>query len=287
MRTDVRGPGTGAWRHEITKGRLGLGSTRDGVPSPRAVERRLLQSEFTGSFSEAEVEGLPGAVRRYFLAAIAPGTPLAAAAVLRMRGRLRLKGRWLPFRARQVLAPHLGFVWSARVGGLISGSDRYADGVGGMDWRLLGLVPLVRAGGEDISRSAAGRAAAESVWMPTSLLPRFGVQWSATDAHHITARYGLDATGIEVHCTLDDQAHLRSMTFDRWGDPAGTGDWGWYPAGFEVTGTATFGGLTIPSAGRFGWFFGTEKWPEGEFFRFRLTALRLVGPPGDAPPAER
>jgi hypothetical protein len=148
-----------------------------------------------------------------------------------------------------------------------------------MDWRFLGLVPLVRAGGEDISRSAAGRGAAESVWVPTSLLPRFGVQWSATDAHHISARYALDATDIEVHYTLDDQAHLRSMTFDRWGDPAGTGNWGWHPAGFEVTRTTTFGGLTIPSAGRFGWFFGTGRWPEGEFFRFRLTDLRLVRPP--------
>ena len=197
-----------------------------------------------------------------------------------MRGRLKLGRRWLPFRARQVLAPHRGFVWTARVGGLIAGSDRYAGGTGGMDWRLLGLVPLVHARGEDVSRSAAGRGAAESVWVPTTLLPRFGVAWSATDTHHITARYALDATDVEVHFTLDDQAHVRSVAFDRWGDPDETGEWGRYPAGMDVTLTSTFGGLTIPSAGRFGWFFGTERWPEGEFFQFRLTNFRLVGPIG-------
>ena len=239
--------------------------SRGRAPTPRVLERELLLPPFPGSFSPAEVQGLPEPVRRYFEAAIAPGTPLAAAAVLRMRGRLKLGRRWLPLRARQVLAPHRGFVWAARVGGLISGSDRYAGGTGGMDWRLLGLVPLVHAGGADISRSAAGRGAAESVWVPTTLLPRFGVAWSATDTHHITARYALDATDVEVHFTLDDQAHVRSIAFDRWGDPGGTGEWGRYPAGMDVTLTSTFGGLTIPSAGRFGWFFGTVRWPEGEF----------------------
>src|SRR5260370_42220769 len=105
-----------------------------------------------------------------------------------MRGRLKLGGRWLPFRARQVLAPHRGFVWAARVGGLITGSDRYADGAGGMDWRLLGLVPLVHARGEDISRSAAARGAAESVWVPTTLLPRFGVAWSASAVNQVVSK---------------------------------------------------------------------------------------------------
>jgi hypothetical protein len=248
--------------------------------SSRVLERELLRPPFHGSFSHAEVHGLPEPVRRYFEAAIAPGTPLATAAVLRMRGRLKLGRRWLPFRARQVLAPHRGFVWAARVGGLITGSDRYAGGTGEMDWRLLGLVPLVHAGGEDISRSAAGRGAAESVWVPTTLLPRFGVAWSATDTHHIAARYALDATDVEVHLTLDDRGQVQSIAFDRWGDPDEAGTWGRYPAGMEVTRTSTFEGLTIPSAGRFGWFFGTERWPEGEFFRFQLTDFRLVGPNG-------
>jgi len=176
------------------------------APTPRVLEKELLEPAFQGSFSPAEVRDLPEPVRRYFEAAIAHGTPLAAAAVLRMRGRLKLGRRWLPFRARQVLAPHRGFVWAARVGGLITGSDRYAGGTGGMDWRLLGLVPLVHAAGEDVSRSAAARGAAESVWVPTTLMPRFGVEWSATDTHHITARYALDANVVEVHFTLDDHA---------------------------------------------------------------------------------
>ena len=40
-----------------------------------------------------------------------------------------------------------------------------------------------------------------------------------------------------------------------------------------MTGYRTFGGLTVPSAGRIGWFYGTDRWSEGEFFRFQLTDL--------------
>jgi hypothetical protein len=259
----------------------------EGVPGPKVLMRSLQEPPSGDSFSEAEIDGLPEAVRRYFLAAIAPGTPLAAAAVLRMRGALKLRGRWLPFRARQVLAPHRGFVWTARVSGLITGSDRYADGAGAMDWRILGIIPLVHAFGEDISRSAAARGPAEAVLVPTTLLPRFGVAWSATDAHHITARYSLDATEIELRYTLDGDARLRSVAFDRWGDPDSTGHWGWHPAGFSVTATATLGGLTIPSAGRFGWFFGIDRWPEGEFFRFQIRDFQLVGASGQTRSSSR
>jgi hypothetical protein len=34
--------------------------------------------------------------------------------------------------------------------------------------------------------------------------------------------------------------------------------------------------VKVPSAGRIGWFYGTNRWSEGEFFRFQLTALELI-----------
>jgi hypothetical protein len=226
-------------------------------------------------FTEAELDGLPGPVRRYLTAAITPGTPLVTAARLRMQGHIKV-GRWLPFHAQQTLDPHHGFQWTARAAGVISGSDRYHDGRGEMRWQLLGLIPLVHADGPDVSRSAAGRAAAEAIWVPTALLPRFGVTWSAADDHHLTAHARIDAVEIEVHYLLDDAGRLQSVVFDRWGDPDGTGTWGLHPFGGEVTASATFDGLTIPSSGRFGWYFGTNRWDQGEFFSYQITELQLL-----------
>lgn len=232
-----------------------------------------LSSE-AGAFSERETDGLPEPVRRYFRAAIAPGTPLAASARLHMRGRIKL-GLWLPFRARQVLAPHRGFVWAARVAGIISGSDQYIDGSGWMQWKVLGLVPIVRAEGPDISRSSVGRFGAESIWLPTSLLPRFGVAWTAENDAHVTARFHVRDVEVALHMSLDDRARVRSVQLDRWADPQSSGTFAWHPFGIEVDGYATFDGVSIPNRGRGGWFFGTDRWPEGDFFHYEITDLSL------------
>src|SRR5690606_18922877 len=118
---------------------------------PRTTElaRRLAVGPEPGAFTHAETEGLAEPVRRHLQAAIAVGTPLARAARLAMRGRIRLGTRWVPFRARQVIAPHLGFVWTARAGLVFNGSDHLVDGHGGTDFRLLGVVPVAHDLGPD------------------------------------------------------------------------------------------------------------------------------------------
>jgi hypothetical protein len=238
------------------------------------MEEALVRSA-RGTFDERVLEALPSPVASFFRSAVAPGTAAAASARIRMRGRIKI-GRWLPFRAVEVLTPTAGFVWAARAAGIISGSDRFIDGRGAMDWRLFGMIRVMHAHGPDVSRSAAERAAAEAVWVPTALLPDFGVEWSASGDEHITARYQIADYPIEIHCTLTDDARLRSIVFRRWGDPNGTGQFALHPFGGDFTGYATFNGLTIPSEGRFGWHYGTDRWDDGEFFRYRITGLEPI-----------
>jgi hypothetical protein len=240
----------------------------------QSAETQLAQLRVPGSFTEGELEDLPDPVRRYLRASIAPGTPLAQSARFRMRGSIKQGRWWLPFRARQILAPLHGFVWAARVGGsVLVGSDRYAGGDGAMEWKLLGLVRVLHAEGPDMAHSSAGRAGAEAVWVPTAVLPRFGVTWTATDAHHITASYRLDNFELELHYTLDDDARVRSIALDRWGGPDNTG---FHRFVHELTGYTTFDGVTIPSAGRGGWFNAADRWSDAEFFRYEITDFRLV-----------
>jgi uncharacterized protein DUF6544 len=242
---------------------------------PADVEQKLLRPAAAALFAEAELDGLPTPVRRYLRSAVAPDTPLAGTARLRMRGYIKL-GRWLPFRAQQILSPHHGFWWGARVAGVISGFDSYINGHGQMKWKLLGLIRVAHADSPDHARSAAGRAAAEAIWLPTTLLPRFGVHWSANDAHHITASYRIDGTDIDLRFRLDDDARPISVVLERWGDPDQTGSWRQHPFGVQVTGYTAFQGLTIPNLGRAGWHFGTDRWDGGEFFRYEIQELRPI-----------
>ena len=249
---------------------------------PSELVARLLTPPEPGHFGDADLAGLPEPVRRHLAEAIARGTPLATSARLRMRGHIKV-GRWLPFRAHQVLSPHHGFIWTARAAGVIAGSDRYVDGTGGMDWKLAGLVTVAHAQGPDVSRSAAGRAGAEAVWLPTALLPRFGVRWSAGSADQVTAAFRVGDTPVALRLRLDAAGRIASLLFDRWGDPDNSGDFGWHRFGGEVTGYRSFHGLTIPSEGRLGWFYGDDRWPAGEFFRYQITDLQPFTRPTPQP----
>ena len=235
-----------------------------------AARRELLSAPTVAAFDPSKLGALPEPVRRYFKASIAPGTVVATAATLRIRGTIKI-GRWLPFHSDEVLSPHRGLVWRARAARLISGHDAYLDGQGEMQWKLLGLATVMRADGPDVAKSAAGRCGGEGVWLPTALLPEMGVSWTALEPNHVVAAFAVDTTAVELHIRIDSAGLVESLSFDRWGDPDRSGSFDWHAFGGEITGHQTFHGFTIPSSGRWGWFPGTDRWHEGEFFRCRIT----------------
>jgi hypothetical protein len=238
---------------------------------------RRARTGSTVAFGDEVTDRLPPAARRYLAAAVAPGTPLAPAARLEMHGRIKI-GRWLPFRAHQLLAPRHGTVWMATVGGVIRGSDRFVGGTGGMTWKLLGLLPLVRAEGPDVSRSAAERAAGESIWVPTAVAADATAAWSAATNDELDVTVSVEDHTVTLHHSIDAEGRLRSSCFSRWGDPDRTGTWSEHPFGVEVTGHRTFDGVTIPNAGRAGWHLGTDRWDDGAFFEFDITGYELLRP---------
>jgi uncharacterized protein DUF6544 len=223
--------------------------------------------EATQRFDPAKIADLPIPVQRYLLRAIAPGTPLASAVRLRMHGSIRLS-RWRAFKAEQVIVRGRGMIWRARVrmGPLaLRGFDRYLDGEGSMLWRVFGVVPIVRARGRDVTRSAADRFAAESIWLPS----RFcidPVSWSVDGSDVLHARFTVD--GREEDLTLTTSAgSLQSVAMKRWGNPEGR-PFRDYDFGALVEQEARFGGYTIPARVRVGWHFGSARFEEaGEFFR--------------------
>jgi len=100
---------------------------------------------------------------------------------------------------------------------------------GGLDWKLLGLLTVAHAQGPDVARSAAGWAGAEAIWLPTALLPRFGVRWSAGSVDQVTAGFRVGDTPVELRLRLDAAGRIASLVFDAGATPttaaasAGTG----------------------------------------------------------------
>ena len=224
-------------------------------------------------FHSDDCTHLPEAARRYLNHAIAPVTKLASAVRLKMHGEIKLKS-WIPFKAEQVICWEHGLIWSATAWMNrflpIVGSDRIIDGTGAMQWKLLGLFPVMTASGSDITRSAIGRLQSESVCLP-SVFCGDRVSWSSTDSSHpdssLHSGFVVQGERAEVDFTLDRTGRLKTFKLPRWGSPDGA-EFRYVDFGGILEEEDTFCGYTIPTCLRIGWYFGTERFEsEGEFFR--------------------
>jgi hypothetical protein len=244
------------------------------TPSLQREWEELLGHPATASaFAPEMIADLPELVRRWLSHAITPGTPLWPAVELTMRGQIRI-GLWRPFTARQVLVPGRGFIWAAtaRVAGLpVTGFDRFTGGSGQMRWRLASVLPVMSGTGADITRSAAGRLAAEGVsLLPTAFRTASWVPGPEPDT--VVAAVRVDGTdeGESVQLRIGDDGRLREVLMQRWGtpdrQPAGR-----YPFGVQVEAERTFDGVTMAARFRAGWWAGTDRAEAGEFFRAEIT----------------
>ena len=255
------------------------GGAPSGLTPEAAREWAALATDGTseGVFGADRTADLPEPVRRWLTHAIDDGTPLARAVELRTHGEIFL-GRWSPFTAVQRLTVSGGFVWSAtaRLLGLpIRGFDRWTRGTGEMRWRLLGRVPVASAGGEDVTRSAAGRHAGELlVALPTAALSP-EVTWRSLDPDRAVATVRGVGGSHEVTITVGADGALTEVAMSRWG-PIGRGSFGEQPFGAALHGEVSAGGMRIPRRITAGYHYGTDTWADGQFIRWTVDEARFT-----------
>lgn len=220
------------------------------------------------TFQSENYTALPAVAQRYLQHSMAPETPLASAVHLKMHGEIKLKG-WSSFTAEQVIAFPVGFIWQAtvRMGMLpIRGFDQLVQGEGKMQWNLLGLLPVMQASGEDVTRSAIGRMLGEGMWLP-SVFCGSNVSWESVNSSQVLAHLTFQKERIPLTLTVNPSGKLETIQFPRWGNPDEQGH-RYLPFGGIIEAEQTFGGYTIPSRVRGGWFFDGEDFQhDGEFFR--------------------
>lgn len=268
--------GIAAWRRAEQRA---LGQTRD----------RLVATGRTppAAFDPAVLDGLPEPARRFLRFAIEPGTPLVTVAEIDMHGELGLGSRdapnYRPMRARQVLAPPEGFIWAVDTGtGLsrVTGSDGMTSATSWSRFLLLGVLPVVNAGGtEDHRRATFGRLVGEAVfWVPASVLPGPGVRWGAVDAD--TARVVVEFAGLSqsVDVTVAADGRPVSVVLPRWSDANPDKTFRLQPFGGTLADFATFDGYRVPTRIEAGNFFGTA-----DYFPFFRAVVDRVRYPAGAP----
>jgi hypothetical protein len=226
-------------------------------------------------FYAAAVADLEEPVRRYLRHAISEGAEVPLGVRLTMEGRIDV-GTWLSFTAEQEFRGH-GFTWRARAGrGRLKPLhvvDSYGDGAGSTEGRLFGALRFMHAADADTARAAAGRAAAESIWVPQWLLPGPGVSWRAQSDEVIVARVSVPPEHPDVTIGIGPTGAVRTVSILRWGD-VGQEDFGYIPFGGEIHAERRFGGLTLPSEVSVGWWWGTPRYRP--FFEARILMAEAL-----------
>jgi Family of unknown function (DUF6544) len=230
-------------------------------------------------FKSTMIAGLPPIVQKYFVHSIALDTPLALSASLQIQGKLRIsrKAKLLPVRANQSVG-HRGYVWQGKLGKSpvwYNGNEIYAAGNCRVLWWLWGIVPLVIKHGDDVARSAVVRTVLERIWLPSTLLPAYGVKWEAMDDRTARATVDLDEKTIVLQMTFVSTGALESIQVERWGDLDNSKQYSemtWVVN--TLAAEKTVNGYTIPTQYTAGWKPHGKAWQI--FYQPEVTSVEYL-----------
>ncbi len=238
-------------------GALGLRWADDVADARVKGELRVLGAGTSAVFDPAMVEGLPEPAQRFFLYALSPGAPLGTVAEITMQGQLDLgpadAPNPQPMQATQVLAPPYGFVWTVQMEA-VSGSDALAPATSWSRFRLFGVVPAGRGGGDaDHKLSAFGRMVGEGLfWTPAAFLPAANagweeIEWTAIDTQtaEVFVRYGdLEQT---AQIRIDADGKPQYVVFPRWSNENPQRQYRHQPFGGDMSAFRDFDGTRVPT----------------------------------------
>lgn len=183
---------------------VGVSARRWNRHSAAAVARLCAPEPLTWDVADTQLPDIPEPVERYFKFALTTGQPLVQHAFIRWSGELLMFGSsgWRRFSAEQHFSgTPPGYVWDASVRAApflpVRIRDSYVDGTGASEASVASVVPLQgQRGTREVAEASLMRYLAEAAWLPTALLPRPGLSWSAIDAD--TARATLTDRGLSV-----------------------------------------------------------------------------------------
>jgi hypothetical protein len=104
---------------------------------------------------------------------------------------------------------------------------------------------------------------AEGMFMPSILLPGPHVKIEGVDASRFQVTLEMHGETASYTIAVDQEGRVtKESVLQRWGNLTDDGSFQYIPYGGEVEEERTFGGYTIPTRVRGGWWYGTDKYFE-------------------------
>jgi hypothetical protein len=221
----------------------------------REIDRLLANATHAGgTVTEADLADLPDPVVRWMRWSGAVGGKRADVVRLKQEGHFHMEGRgWFPFEADQyftTMPP--AFLWRVNLQmfplASVHGRDRYADGTGSMQMKILSLVPAVDKTGGGLDQGALLRYLGETIWFPSGTLGPY-IEWDAIDSDSAKATMGYGGTVASAVFFIDAEGRPTGIKADRYNDSRGRN----LPWIAESTRYGEFGGNRMPVAGTGSW----------------------------------
>jgi hypothetical protein len=231
----------------VLLGAIVYGFASQGPPSFRraydqAVSERLLKPAHPAPLTEADLESLPGPVRRYIRQSGAVGRPRPHDFQVRMMGRIRASPEdpWMEFTAEQnnfVDDPARFFLMDARRRGLpVDVYHSFENGRASLGVRLISIFPVAGASGPELDQSETVTLFNDVCLFAPAALIDDRITWESIDAHSARGRFAIgtnvvsatlhfNEAGELVDFVSDDRlaaaADYESFARQRWSTPIG------------------------------------------------------------------
>jgi uncharacterized protein DUF6544 len=237
---------------------------------PAAESRAVIR------FSRDDLANLPAPVARYFTFALTDGQPLVRQARLTQSGTFAMRrNAWSPFTATEYFtAGPPGFVWDARIrmAPLLTARvrDSYVGGEGAIFGKVNALVTVVeQRGTPEMASGALLRYLAEAVWLPSALLPRCGVRWSAVDDSTARASITDHTTTVSMEVHFGARGEITRIAAERYRDDNGKAVLTPWIGTYHDYGRSS--GMMVPMRSEVGWML-----PDGWFPYWRGQMVAAV-----------
>jgi hypothetical protein len=152
----------------------------------------------------------------------------------------------------------------------VLGRDRYMDGQGSIQMRLLAVVPVADKRGGGLNQAALLRYLNELMWFPAAALSPY-IAWESIDTTSARATMSYRGTTGSAMFRFDDAGRLTDMVAQRYNDARGRLETWSTP----IAAYGEFGGMRVPVSGD-----GVWKYDTGDFtyIRVRVTDIEYNRP---------
>ncbi|KUO62572.1 MAG: hypothetical protein APF84_02150 [Gracilibacter sp. BRH_c7a] len=176
---------------------------------------------------QEDLDKLPSPVQRWLENSQVVGKDSVRDVRLKQTGVMRTEPDkpWMSFKAEQYfVTENPGFIWKAKINVApmfhISGRDKYDEGKGNMLIKVLSLITLGDATGEEIDQGTMLRYLAEMMWFPAAALNDY-IQWEAVDERSAKATMSYKGVTASAIFLFDENGDIASFSAKRYGDFGG------------------------------------------------------------------